>query len=115
MMQVTAKAKYIRISPRKVRLVADIIRGLTVDEALAQLRFINKRAVVPVEKVLKSAIANAEHNYELEQDNLYIQEIRVDEGPTLKRWKPRAFGRATPIRKRTSIISVVLDEIKESG
>jgi len=114
-MQVTAKVKYIRMSPRKVRLVVDVIRGKTVDEALDQLKFINKRAVRPVEKLIKSAVANAEHNYEIKQDNLKIAEIRVDDGPTLHRWKPRAFGRATPIRKRTSHISLVLVEIRESG
>jgi large subunit ribosomal protein L22 len=113
-MQVTAKAKYIRMSPRKVRLVVSIIRGKTVDEAIDQLKFTNKIAVKPIEKLIKSAVASAKHNNEIEQDNLRIAEIRVDEGPTLHRWKPRAYGRATPIRKRTSHISLVLSEIKET-
>lgn len=112
-MKVTAKAKFIRMSPRKIRLVVNIIRGKTVDEAIDQLKFTNKWAVKPIEKLIQSAVASAEHNYEIKQDNLRISEIKVDEGPTLHRWKPRAFGRATPIRKRTSHISLVLTEIKE--
>ncbi len=114
-MQVTAKVRYIRLSPRKVRLVADVIRGLNVEAALDQLNFMNKRARLPVMKLLNSAIANAENNFELDKGNLYIKEIRVDEGPTLRRWRPRAFGRATPIRKRTSHISIVLAEVVDSG
>ncbi len=114
-MDVKAKAKYIRISPRKVRLVVDVIRGMQVEKALDQLNFINKRATVPVRKLLNSAIANATNNFELEKSNLYIKEIKVDEGPTLKRWMPRAHGRATMIRKRTSHISVILGELVDSG
>jgi len=114
-MQVTAKAKYIRMSPRKVRLVVNVIRGKTVDEAIDQLKFINKIAVKPIEKLIKSAAASAKHNNEIEQNNLRITEIRVDEGPTLHRWKPRAYGRATPIRKRTSHISLILSEIEETA
>jgi len=114
-MKIIAKAKHIRMSPRKVRLVVDVVRGKTVDSALGQLKFINKLAAGPVKKLINSAIANASHNYEIEKDNLKIDEIRVDEGATLKRWMPRAFGRATPIRKRTSHISLVLGEIKDSG
>jgi large subunit ribosomal protein L22 len=112
-MEVKAKAKFIRMSPRKVRLVVDVIRNKTALEALEQLQFINKRAVRPLEKLLNSAIANAKHDYEIEQDNLYIKDIRVDEGPTLHRWMARAHGRATPIRKRTSHIRLILDEIEE--
>ena len=114
-MEVKAKAKYIHISPRKTRLVADILRGLTVEKALDQLTFINKGAVRPFSKLLNSAIANAENNFELTKSNLYIKEIKVDEGPTLKRWMPRARGRATPIRKRTSHIDLTLSELVESG
>jgi large subunit ribosomal protein L22 len=110
-MEVKAKLRYLRMSPRKVRLVVDVIRGMEVDKALAQLRAINKRAARPLTKLLQSAVANAENNFELAEDNLYIKEIRVDEGPTLHRWQPRARGRATPIRKRSSHISVVLAEI----
>jgi len=112
-METRAKAKNIRMSPRKVRFVVNIIRGLEVSQALDQLKFINKWAARPVEKIVKSAVANAKHNHEIEKENLYIKEIRVDEGPTLHRWKPRAFGRAAPIRKRTSSISVILAELKE--
>jgi len=109
-MKVKAKAKYIRMSPRKVRLVVDLIRGLDVEKADNQLQFIDKAATRPVKKLLDSAVANAHHNFEIEKDNLYIKEIRVDEGPTLNRWKSRAFGRATPIRKRSSHISLILEE-----
>lgn len=114
-MEVKAKAKHIKMSPRKVRLVVDAVRGMKTDKALEQLSFINKLATKPIEKLLKSAIANAENNFELDKDNLFIKEIRVDEGVTLKRWMPRAHGRATPIRKRMSHISLVLGEIKDSG
>lgn len=114
-MEVRATAKHTRISSRKVRLVVDLVRGKRVDQALNQLKFLHKKASVPVRKVVESAIANAEHNYELKKDNLYIKEIRVDEGRTLHRWMPRAYGRATPIRKRTSNINVVLGEIVDSG
>lgn len=114
-MQVTAKARYIRMSPRKVRLVLDVVRGMAVSQALSQLRFINKRAAEPVMKLLNSAVANATNNLGLKQSNLYVKEIVVSGGPTLKRWQPRAFGRATPIRKRTSQISVVLAEKKLTG
>ena len=109
-MEVKAKAKYIRISPRKARLVVDLVRGLDLQAALDKLAVTNKKAVRFVDKLLKSALANAEHNLELKKDNLYIKELKVDEGPTFYRWMPRAFGRATPLRKRTSMISVILDE-----
>lgn len=109
-MEVKAKARYIRMSPKKVRLVLDVIRGMGAGEALKQLQFIDKRASEPVTKLLNSAITNATHNFGLEESNLFIKEITAEEGPTLKRWKARAFGRATPIRKRTSHIGVVLAE-----
>lgn len=114
-MEIKAKLKNLRISPRKIRLVVDVIRGMEVSVALSQLKFINKKAVKPLEKLIKSGVANAEHNYELDKDNLYIKEIRVDEGATLHRWMPRAYGRATPIRKRASHILLTLAEIKDSG
>jgi len=109
-MKSRAKLRYLRQSPRKVRLVADLIRGLDVKVAQNQLRFLNKKATLPVLKLLESAIANAENNFQLQKDNLYIQEIRVDQGPTLGRWMPKAFGRATPIRKKTSHITIILSE-----
>ena len=103
------------MSSTKIRLVANLIKSMPIDKALDQLQFINKLAARPVAKLIKSAMANAEHNFELAKDNLFIKEITVGEGPTLKRWLPRAHGRATPIRKRTSHINLILGEIKASG
>lgn len=114
-MEIKASVKNLRTSARKTRLVVDIVRGMQVEKALDQLKFVNKKVTGSVSKLIKSAIANAENNYELSKDNLYVKEITVDEGTTLKRWMPRAHGRATPIRKRTSHINVVLGEIKDSG
>jgi large subunit ribosomal protein L22 len=114
-MEVKAKAKFIRTSPIKMLLVTNLIKKLPVDKALDQLQFINKLAAKPVAKLIKSAIANAEHNFELAKDNLFIKEITVNEGPTLKRWMPRAHGRATPIKKRTCHVNLILGEIKVSG
>lgn len=114
-MEIKASLKHIRMSPKKIRLVVDVIRGMETGKALDQLKFANKRAVGPIEKLIKSGIANAINNFELDENNLYIREIRVDEGVTLKRWMPRAYGRATPIRKRSSHIILTLAEIKKSG
>ncbi len=99
------------MSPRKVRLVADIIRGLKTDQAIAQLEVANKAAARPVLKLLNSAIANAEHNFKLESNSLIVKTIYVDGGPVLKRSTPKAFGRATPIHKRTSHITIILEPI----
>ena len=107
---ITAKLKHLKIAPRKVRLAADLIRGMSVIEAQAQLKFLSKRAAHPVLKLLNSALANAEHNFNLSKENLYISKITVDAGPSLKRWLPRAMGRATPILKRTSHITLILEE-----
>lgn len=109
-MSVVAKAKYVHIAPRKVRLVCDAICGLNVQEAENQLQYMTKRARAPLLKLLGSAIANAEHNYGMVKDNLYISKIFVTGGPTLMRYRARAFGRAAPIRKRTSHITIVLEE-----
>lgn len=109
-MQAKAVAKTIRIAPRKVRLVLDLIRGKEVGEAISILNLTNKRASPIVEKLIKSAVANAEHNYDMDTDNLIISETYADEGPTLKRFRPRAQGRATKINKRTSHITVVVSE-----
>ncbi len=114
-MEVKASLKHLRMSAQKVRLVIDVVRKMPVDPALDQLKFINKLATGPVAKLIKSAIANAVNTYNLEQSNLYIKEIRADEGVTLKRWRPRAHGRANAIRKRGAHLNVVLAEIKESG
>ncbi len=109
-MEVKAKVNRIRISPRKTRLVVDVIRGLRVSDAYARLSLLNKKATTPILKLLKSAVSNAEHNFNLDANNLIIKEIRVDGGAILYRWMPKAQGRATPIRKRTSMVSVVLQE-----
>ena len=113
MQQAKATASTIRIAPRKVRLVVDLIRGKKIGEALAILQLTPKSASPVVEKVLKSAIANAEHNYEMDVENLVVSEVFVNEGPTLKRFRPRAQGRASAINKRTSHITVVVAEKKE--
>jgi large subunit ribosomal protein L22 len=105
-----AIARYVRISPRKVRLVLNLIRGKHVDEALTILRFTPKRASGIVAKVLKSAIANAENNHGMNRDNLYVAKAVADEGPTMKRIFPRARGRADIMRKRTSHITIVVKE-----
>ncbi len=114
-MEIKAKAKFIRMSPRKVRLIAALVRGKKLDVAIDQLKFAGKFAADPVRKLLESAAANATHNFELSIDNLFIKEIRVDQAPTLHRWLPRAHGRATPLRKRSSHINVILGEINDSG
>jgi len=108
-----AVAKYIRISPRKVRQVIDLIRGKKVDEAAAILKLTPNRATEPVSKVLKSAVANAEHNANLNRDDLIVAKAFVDQGPTLKRFKPRAMGRADRMLRRTSHITVVVSEREE--
>lgn len=112
-MEAKAIAKQVRISPRKARLVVDLIRGKQVGEAFAILRNTPKAASPIVEKVLKSAIANAEHNYEMDTEELLVQRIFVDEGATLKRFRPRAQGRAGRINKRTSHITVIVSDSKE--
>ena len=109
-MEIIAKARFIRMSPRKVRLVVDTVRGLNAVEALSRLSVFKQHASIPVAKLLKSAIANAEHNFKLSSEKLFVKSIMVDGGPVLKRWTPKAFGRANPIRHRTSHISIVLSE-----
>jgi ribosomal protein L22 len=105
---VRARARYVRVAPRKARLVADQIRGLTVPEARTLLDFSSRGAARDIAKLIASAAANAENNHELVADDMQIAEIRVDEGPTLKRWRARARGRAARIEKRTSHVSVAL-------
>ncbi len=104
-----AVAKYVRIAPRKARLVADEVRGKSYPEAKSLLAFTNRRAAKAVGEVLKSAAANAEHNLDADADELKVKTIKVDEGPTIKRYRARAMGRATMIRKRTSHITVELE------
>lgn len=109
-MEVKASARNIRISPRKVRVVIDLVRGKSVNEALTLLKFIPKRASEPIAKVIASAAANAEHNFSLNKENLVVSEAFVDQGPTLKRFHPRQRGQAFPILKRTSHITVAVKE-----
>ena len=107
-MQTTATLRGVRLSAQKGRLVADMIRGMPVDRALNVLAFCPKKGARIVKKVLESAIANAEHNHELIGDDLFVFAVSADEGPTLKRFRPRAMGRATRIRKRTSHLTITL-------
>ncbi|MBA4542352.1 MULTISPECIES: 50S ribosomal protein L22 [Thermoactinomyces] len=109
-MEAKAVARYVRIAPRKARLVIDLIRGKSVEEALAILRYTPRAASPIIEKVLTSAVANAEHNHNLDTANLVVSKAYVDEGPTMKRYMPRAMGRASRINKRTSHITVVVSE-----
>lgn len=109
-MESRAVAKHIRISPRKARQVVDLVRGKSVGEALNILRFMPNKAATPIYKVVESAAANAENNFDMNRDDLYVSKIFVDEGPTMKRIRPRARGMADRIRKRTSHITVVLAE-----
>ena len=105
-----ATLKFVRISSRKVKIVADLIRGKNVDEALAIMKFTPKASSEILEKLLKSAIANAENNHDMKHENLYVAEIFANQGPTLKRIRPAAKGSAVRIRKRTSHITIVLKE-----
>lgn len=109
-METKAVARFVRISPRKARLVAGNVQGEHIEDALNILKFTPKKAAVHISKVLESALSNAENNYSLNIDNLYVKRILVDEGPTWKRIKPRAMGRANRILKRTSHITVIVDE-----
>jgi large subunit ribosomal protein L22 len=108
--EVRAIAKYVRISPRKVRIVMDLIRGKDVADALAILKFTPKRGAVLITKVLNSAIANAENNFDMDAENLYVSKCFVDQGPTIKRIHPRSRGQAFSILKRTSHITVIVSE-----
>lgn len=107
-----ATARFIRISPTKARQVTDLIRGRHVDDARRVLQFTARAATVPVAKVLESAVANAEHNHDLPGDELVVTRTWVDEGPTLRRFRPRALGRATRVRKRTCHISIEVGRIE---
>jgi len=109
-MSVVAKLNYLRIAPRKVRLLADLIRGKSVEKAQTILSFTVKKSTIPLLKLLNQAVANAQNNFQLDAGNLYISKITVDEGPKHKRWRPRARGQAYEIQKKTSHITLVLDE-----
>jgi large subunit ribosomal protein L22 len=105
---VRASSRYVRTAPRKVRVVADQVRGMGVDEAIAMLRFSPRGASVPVMKLIQSAAANAENNHDLDPEDMVISEISVDEGPTLRRFRARARGRATRIEKRTCHVKLAI-------
>ena len=113
-MRVRAQAKWVRTSARKARLVLDHIRGRSVPEARTILAFTQRAAATDIEKVLRSAVANAEANHGLDGDELVVEAAFADEGPTLKRWKPRARGRVNRIRKRTCHVTLVLAEVPEA-
>ena len=110
-MEVSAKLKFVRLSPQKARLVADQIRGLPVERAVELLSFSDKKAAGVIKKVLESAIANAEHNEGADIDELHVQNVLVDQGPTYKRFKARARGRVNHIMKRTSHITLTVSDI----
>lgn len=112
-MEAKAIARYLRLTPRKARLVADLVRGKNVEEALNILTFTNKKAAPMLEKVLRSAVANAVNNFDMDEENLYVSHVVVDAGPLIKRLKPRAMGRADIIHKKTSHITVAVSEKKE--
>jgi large subunit ribosomal protein L22 len=111
-MEAKAQARYVRLAPRKARAVVDLIRSKDIDEALSILRYTPRRAAAVVAKVVNSAAANAEHNFEMKRGSLYVDQAYVDEGPTMKRIQPRARGRRFMILKRTSHITVVVKERK---
>lgn len=108
-MEIRAHLRFLHIAPRKVRLVTNFVKGMPVDRAIDQLTVLNKQAARPVKKLIDSAIANAVHNFQIDRTSLKIKSIVTNEGPRLKRWRPRAFGRAAPILKRMSHVTVVLD------
>lgn len=114
-MEATAQLRYLRIAPRKVGIVADLVRGKPVGQALAMLKYTPKAASLPVSKLLKSAIANAEDlsKGQVDVDRLYVKTITVDQGPIMRRFMARAMGRATPLRKKTSHVTVVLADSKK--
>lgn len=114
-MQITAELNQVNISSRKVRLVADSIRKMTIDDALISLSFIQKRAARPLKKTLESAIANAVNNKQLAKENLSFFSIEVTDGPAYKRYRPSTRGRIHPYKKRTSHIRIILEDTKKEG
>lgn len=109
-MEVKASLQYGRVGEQKARLVADLVRGKNVSEAIKTLTFLNKKSAVMIKKVIESAVANADYTKTMDLDKLFVKTIYVDQGPVLKRFRPRAQGRASGVRKRMSHINVVLDE-----
>lgn len=114
-MEVKAKISYLRIAPRKVRLVVDLIRGKNVERAKNVLNFTTKKASLPLIKLLNQALANAKNNFQLDPANLYVSKIFVDEGPKYKRWQARSRGQAYEIQKKTSHVTIILDEMKKTA
>lgn len=110
-MDVTAQLRYYRMGPRKLRLVVDLVRGHSVTRASTILAVLNKKGARPILKLINSAVANASHNHKLPTDKLFVKQITVDGGPMLKRWMPKAHGRATPVRERTSHVMLTLAEL----
>jgi large subunit ribosomal protein L22 len=110
-MQVSAKLKNLRVSSRKTRLVADTIRGKKINDARIQLQFSTKKTSRDILTLLNSAVSNAKNNFSLDENNLFVYSIFVNDGPILKRWRPRAMGRAAAIQKRTCTINIILDEL----
>ena len=106
--EVKAFARGIHMSPRKIRLVANLLKDMSVEEAMSNLTFMSKKAALPIRKLVDSGIANAKHNFQIEQDRLFVKSVTVDGGQVMKRFRPRAQGRAFPIRRRTSHINLVL-------
>lgn len=106
--EVRAYARHIHISHKKIRLLADMVRGKQAQSAISLLRFVQKRGAMPLKKLIESALANASNNFSLPKEQLVIKEIRVDQGPAMKRWTPKAFGSATHIRKESAHISLIL-------
>lgn len=113
-MQVTARIKNLRIPPKKVRLITNFVKGKSVDVALDQLRFMNKQTAAPVADLIRSAVANAVHNFKLDKDNLMIKDCQANLGLTLRRYMPKAHGRATLLQKKMSHVTITLAEIKPS-
>lgn len=111
-MKVRSELKYLRIAPRKTRLIISLIKNKKIEEAQAILKFTIKRGSGPILKLLNTAIADAKNNFQLDPDNLYISKINIDAGPIYKRWRARSRGMAAPIKKRTSHITIILDELK---
>ena len=109
-MEVKASLKFARMAPRKIRLVADMVRGKDVNEAIQILTFVNKKSAPILKKLVQSAVANADQVKTIDLDTLYVKHISVDQGPTLKRYMPRAMGRASEIKKKTSHVNLILEE-----
>ena len=109
-MEVKASLKFARMAPRKIRLVADMVRGKDVNEAIQILTFVNKKSAPILKKLVQSAVANADQKKTVDLDTLYVKHISVDQGPTLKRYMPRAMGRASEIKKKTSHVNLILEE-----